>query len=464
MWSILKINKLKLILVLSLAVFVQCTKDPLVFEMPPFTVTTLENGLKLYLFEDHKLPTISMNFLFRTGSSLDPVEKKGLAELTAALLAEGTKNKSTLQIADEFEVLGAEFSSNASNDYTSVTTQALAKDTNTLLELISDIFLNSTFPESELQRRKKEMISALVQQKDKPGQLTDFLYSQYLYKNHPYSSAKIETIGKIERRDILDFYSQYFAPNNATLAIVGDFKSNELLDNLKKNFSQWQSKKIDHPQLSDPQKIEKNEIYVVHKPQTTQTQIRIGNIAINRKHKDYYAVLVANHLFGGSYNSILTQHVRDDLGLTYSIHTSVGLNQYKSGWTIDTFTRNEMLNDTLKEILNIIKNFDHYATEDELKKIKAQLSGMHIQRLETIEAIANILTIYDFYGLSLEKDFKKWRRNIENVTLADVKRVIKEYWQRESLLVTILTDPSVSLDKLPIQGNIKIIEFKDIEL
>ena len=461
MWSTLRT---KLFLVLFATLLLQCTQDPLVFEMPPFTVTTLKNGLKLYLFEDHKLPTISMSFLFKVGSASDPGDKKGLAGLTATLLEEGTKTKNALHIADELEILGAQFNAEASHDYTSISSQALSKDTHTLLQLISDILLNPTFPENELQRRKKELTSSLIQQKDKPDQLTDFLHVQHLYKGHPYSPAKIATLNKIERKDILDFYSRYFVPNNATLAVVGDFNSKDLLKALAEHFSQWQSQEIKSVQLKNPTRIEKNEIYVVHKPQTTQTQVRLGNIAINRGDKDYYAVVVANHLFGGSYNSILTQRVRDDLGLTYHIHSAVGLNQFKSGWSVETFTRNEMLNDTLKEILNIIKDFDKFATEEELNKIKAQLSGMHVQRLETIEAIANILIIYDFYGLSLEKDFKKWRINIENITLADVKRVVKQYWREDSLLVTILTDPSVSLDKLPLQGSIKTIKFEDIEL
>src|SRR3989338_7940136 len=116
MWSILKINKIKLqlILALSFGILIQCTKDPLIFEMPPFKIVTLENGLKLYLFPDHKLPTLSMSFLFRAGAALDPHDKKGLAELTAALLTEGTKNKTSLELADEFEVLGAEFEASAS--------------------------------------------------------------------------------------------------------------------------------------------------------------------------------------------------------------------------------------------------------------------------------------------------------------------------------------------------------------
>ena len=461
-----KLNYLLLGPLLLLLAFISCSKDPFILELPPYKTRIVENSPKIYLFEDKKLPTITFKFLFKNGTSFDPEAKKGLAALTTALLDQGTKKSSASEIAEALEFLGASLSAKSYYDTTIIEAQALSKDTETLLMILQDIFLNANFPEEEIKRFKSLSQASLLQIKDRPEEFVRVLHRKFLFKDHPYSSPSqgtIKTLENITRGDITHFYNTYFTRNNLTLAVIGDFDSRKLFKTLKNFFEPWKEVKIEAPVLSNPTRIEKNTLYVVRKPELSQSQIRIGNISINRTDKDYFPLLVANHVLGGAFTSLLNQRIRDDLGLTYDIDSYNNPALYKGDWGIITFTRNEGLNKILEETLKILKNFDQLVNAEELNKAKAHLTGMYLLSMETVEDIAGALLSAHFYGYD-ESFLKLWRKNVNEVSLNQVKDMAKKYWDIDKLLVTILTNPKVDLKNLPIKGDMKIINYKDVEL
>ncbi len=453
-------------LLFFLFTLISCSKDPLILELPPYKTKTIESSPKIYLFEDKKLPTITFKFLFKGGVSFDGPKLKGLAALTTALLDQGTKKSSATEIAEALEFLGASFTARSYYDTTLIEAQALSKDTETLLMILQDIFLNASFPEEEIKRFKSLSQSSLLQIKDRPEEFTKVLHRKFLFKDHPYSSPSqgtIKTLENITRGDITHFYRTYFTRNNLTLAVIGDFDSKKLFKTLKNFFEPWKENKIEPLKLSNPTQIEKNTIYVIQKPELTQSQIRIGNISMNRTDKDYFPLLVANHVLGGAFTSLLNQRIRDDLGLTYDIDSYNSPALYKGDWGIVTFTRNESLNQILEETLKILKNFGESVTVEELNKAKAHLTGIYLLGMETVEDIAGALLSANFYGYD-ESFLKLWRKRVNEVDLNQVKEMAKKYWDVDKLLVTILTNPKVDLKNLPIKGDMKIINYKDVEL
>jgi len=327
------------------------------------------------------------------------------------------------------------------------------------------MIVNVSFPEHELDRLKKQNQASLLQIKDDSGDFADTMFRRFMYQGHPYSipnEGTIKTLQNITRDDVIKFYNSHLTPKNAYLAVVGDFDSKKMIQKLNRHFSQWKSTQTRQAKLYHPYQHHENLIYVIQKPGLTQSHIRIGNISIERSHKDYFALLVANHVLGGAFTALLNQKIRDDLGLTYSIYSSNRTSLYKGHWQIKTFTKNKTLFKTVEEILKLVQNFDKLATDKELSQAKAHLTGSYLLSKETVEDIAKTLLFYKFFGFD-ENYLKTWRKSVYNISLKKVKQMAQKYWKTDKLIVTILTSPETSLKNLPLKGKLKILNYKDIQ-
>ncbi|MBI2608628.1 MAG: insulinase family protein [Deltaproteobacteria bacterium] len=456
-----KLNFLLIVLIFSL---LSCTKDPLLMLIPKHKKTVLKNGLHVYFFEDHKLPTINFYFVTKTGTIHEPHNLKGLVSMTTSLLLEGTHNKSSTELAEALEFLGASFSASSGYDFSSMNASALSKDTDKILELMSEIILTPTFPDKEITRLKEETLASLKQIPDDAGGFASALFNLYVYNKHPYGtllSGTSETLKEIQRKDIVEFYKNNFTPKNSILAVAGDFKTNELAQKLNHYFEKWENKKITLPTINAAEDIKKNKIYVVEKSLLTQSQIRIGNIALPSGHPDFFSYLVTNHILGGAFTSILNQKIRNDLGLTYSIHSSHTPSLHKGVWRISTFTRNETLNKTLQEIKNILDNFNTLVTQEELEKAKADLLGAFVITFENVDDFATQLMKLDIFNIKHDH-LKYWRRKVQNITLEDVRKISKKYWNTDKLIITILTDSPLKEEIIPFKGDLIQTHFQNI--
>jgi zinc protease len=247
------------------------------FSPPEIQTATLSNGLELFLVEDHKLPLLQVNLVLKSGWASDPVDRPGAAALTADLMDEGTQSRSALQISDEIMALGAFLGSGSSFDSSSVSLNVLKSKLDKGLELMTDIVLNPTFPEEELQRKKKIYLGRIQQESRQPFPSAIKLFLSTLFgKGHPYAqpytgSGTPESINAIAQKDLVNYYRANYVPNNAAVVIAGDITLSDAKSKIQKAFGSWKKRNVKKASIAEPKALQSTKIYILDKPGAAQS-------------------------------------------------------------------------------------------------------------------------------------------------------------------------------------------------
>lgn len=405
--------------------------------------TTLPNGLVVLHSEKHNLPIVMLTLLIKVGQVNEPKDKAGLANLTAELLTEGTKERSSTQISEELEFIGASLSASAKRDYTTISLSVLKKDMQKGFELFSDILLNPVFTQDEIERNRELTKGFLKQREEDPSFIAGRAFRREVFGEHPYGrliEGSIDTIDRIKRQDILDFYTAYFLPNNSILSVVGNLTSEELDMLIKKYLSDWKRANIPSKRLNIVSERKERRLVTIDKD-LTQANIVLGNIGLSRDNPDYYAVLVMNYILGGGgFSSRLMQSIRDEKGLAYDVHSF--FQSYKQGGMFKVYvqTKNESANTVIHELLKQIKRIrEESVTDQELSDAKSYLTGSFPRRIDTNRKIADFLAVVEFYDLGLDY-IENYPQYINSVTKEDVLRVAKMYLDNEDYILVVVAD------------------------
>ena len=418
--------------------------------MPPVQRTVLSNRLILLTGEDHSLPFVTLQLLIDSGSRRDPAGQEGLAYLTAKGLLLGTSKRTANQINEELDFIGATLNGSSGRDYATVNLRVLKKDLDKGFELFSDILLNATFPQAEIDRKREEIKGSLRQQEEDPSFLAGRAFKKEVFGKHPYGrliQGSTDTLDTITKDDLVTFYSDFFLPNNAILSVAGDLTSDELNAVMKKYLGVW--KKADLPLIpyGDIAGEKAKKIIKIDK-ELTQANIILGNLGISRDNPDYYAVSVMNYLLGGGgFSSRLMQSVRDKMGLAYDVHSFFSAYKERGSFQIGVQTKNESANVALDEILRQIERMrSEMVSDEELSDAKAYLTGSFSRRLDTSRKIADFFSSVEFYGLGADY-IEKYPSYINSVTKEDVLRVAKKYLDTEHYVLVIVANQEKAMLK-----------------
>lgn len=398
----------------------------------------LKNGITMLFVETHALPIVNISVAIKAGAIYDPPEKGGVASLTSALLDEGTKNRSSKQIAEEIDFIGGKLSASGGEDFSSASLVVLKKDLKTGMDLLSDILLNPAFPDEELERKKKETIASIISEKDDPGAVVSKAFYKAVFPGHPYGipvEGDEESVGKITRDDIVRFYQQYYKPNNAIIAVVGDLGYKEAVALIEEYFRQWGKSRITPPDAPAVTKVTKKGSILIDR-NITQANILLGHTGISRDNPDYYAVSVMNYILGGGgFQSRLTQEIRDKKGLAYSVYSQFDVNKYPGAFSVEIQTKNESALEALEGIKAELKKIrDEQVSDEELKDAKSYITGSFPLKFDTNAKISNFLVQIEFYNLGLDY-LKEYLKKIEGITKDDIMRVAKKYIDTENYIM-----------------------------
>lgn len=401
----------------------------------------LTNGLKVIHVERHNLPIVIVNLTIKASPLDEEDEKAGTAYLTNIMLTEGTKNRTSSEISDEIEFLGASLSTSMNSDYSTLTLSLLKKDLQKGFELFSDVLLNPTFPEEELKRKKELLKGSLKQKEQDPSFIAGREFIKEVYGLHPYGrliTGTPETIENIQRQDIINFYNNYYTPDNAFLVVAGDITSDELNGLIKKYLGGWQGQRKGTFKKLELEIKKSKKIKVIDR-NISQANIIFGHIGISRDNPDYYAVAVMNYILGGGgLTSRLMRTIREEMGLTYSIDSSFTSNKELGHFEIEVQTKNENASTVIKEIINQIEKIKNEpVSEQELEDAKSFLTGSFPRRLETTKRIVDFLSAVEFYNLG-DDYMKKYFEYIQGVTVEDVLKVAKKYLNTENFVLIVV--------------------------
>jgi zinc protease len=404
---------------------------------------TLDNGLTLLVTERHNLPLVIVSIGIMAGSLVEPVEKSGLANLTAGLLNEGTSNRTGRQISEEIEFVGGSLGASGGDDYITVSLSILKKDLSLGFELLADIILNPVFSEEELQKRVKRIKAALKSREDDPGFVASKAFIKEVYGDHPYGrlvQGSEETLDMIKREDLVKFHSDLYVPDNSVMSVVGDITTTEVKVMLGRYFSGWKAGDLTLPASSSPEVLRKSKTIAIDRD-LVQANIIIGHAGIRRDDPDYYAMSVMNYILGGGgFASRLMQSIREELGLAYSVYSSVNSLKEGGSFRIRLQTKNESANTVIEEIVREMTEMRNLRVSDtELSDAKAFLTGVFPVRIETSRRIVNFLVATEVYGLGTGY-IDEYPIYINAVTKEDIFRVAREYLHPDEYILVIVAD------------------------
>ena len=437
-------------------------------KFPPYQFRTLPNGLQVIAVSHHEQPAVSLRLIVRAGGAQDPDGKSGAATLLAALLDQGTTTKSAEQIASSIDSIGGLIGTGATSDLTSITAVVMKDSLAFGLDMVADLARRPQFAHEELDRQRQQILSSLKVGYEDPDYIANLVFDRLVYGFNPYGKPDTgtpESIASITRDDLVAFHKRWFGANNAILAVVGDVSHEEAFAGAQRAFGDWA--RVENPAAKpiDPPPPTRR-IVVVDRPGAVQTEIRVGNIGLPRKHADFLALDLAINILGGEGGNRLHRVLRSDRGLTYGASADVHALKDSGNIVADTDTRSESTGEALRLMVDEFWRLQRQrVSNEELADAQAYLTGSFPLTIETPSAIALQVLNAVFYGLDLN-DLQTYRERVNAITPEDIQRVARDYLRPDRLSIVLVGDASVFAKQLAGVGfdNYERIAMADLDL
>lgn len=421
---------------------------------------TLENGLKVFVVENHKLPKVSYSLTIDVDPLLEG-DMAGYIGSTGELLGRGTTNMSKQEIDQEIDFIGATLSTNAGGAYAS----SLKKHQDKLLAIMSDVILNADFKQEELDKIKKQMISGIASEKDNPDAIAGNVKSALLFGNkHPYGEITTEaTVGNVTLEKCKEYYTTYFKPNVAYMAVVGDITVEEAKKNVERYFGTWKKGEVPTNKYRTPQAPAKTQVAFVHKEGSTQSVINITYpINLKQNNPDVVKAKVMNAILGGGSTARLFMNLREGHGFTYGAYSSIRPDMLAGNFNANAKVRNEVTDSSLTEFMvELNRMVSEKVSEEDLQNVKNYMTGTFAYSLQNPQTIARFAINTEKYNLPADY-YATYLKQVAAVTVEDVQAMAKKYIRPENALILIVGDKSVA-DKAAPYAASKKVDFYDAE-
>ena len=421
------------------------SKDILKVTLPRATEATLSNGLTVLIMENHRLPLISLQYnLSGAGPIFEPANVPGLAGLTAQMLREGTKTKSSVQIAEQMDQLGATISAAAAfgSSVTVINASGLSDNFDQWLALTNDLLLNPTFPVDELNRLKQRLKAQLRQQRANPNFLSTETFSKAVYGSHPASvvSATNESIDAITPEMLAKWHDERYAPQNGILGITGDVKAAEIVPKLERLLGAWKKSDLKETLPPNPKPAASKRVFLVNRPNSVQTTVALGNIAIDRRDPDYILMTVMNQILGGGAAGRLFLNLREEHGYTYGVYSNFAASKYPGPWRAGGDVRTDVTAGAMTEFYREFQRIrDEKVPANELDEAKRALVASFALSLERPSELLGYAIVRKIYGFPPDY-WDTYPAKVMAVTADDVQRVARKYINPDSLQVVAVGD------------------------
>lgn len=424
----------------------------------------LSNSMVVYLKEDHTLPLVSVQAVIRTGEVYETSNKYGVARLTGTVMRTGgTAKYSPDEFNKELEYMDAVLSSSISLESGDVDLELLSKYLPKGLELLSELLRRPSFDEKKLSLAKSQIKEEIRRRNDEPDQILRREFNKKLFGEHPYGwDYEWPVVSAINRQDLIDWHKKFVHPNNIIIGVSGDFKKTELLAELNKLFGDWQKGNIAFNKIPSVSNSPKPGVFVVPKEQN-QTYIQIGHLGVNRNNPDRYAIEVMNWILGGgSFSSRITEKVRNDEGLAYSVGSRYQLGTRDLGaffayCQTKVETTHKATDLILKEIEKIRSKS---VTDAELKGAKDSIINRFLFEFTASEKIVSRLMMLEYNDMP--KDFyEKYRERIQKITKDDILLAAKKHLRPNDFTFVLVGDTKGFDKPFDSFGKVEIIPLAD---
>ncbi|MBP1636170.1 MAG: peptidase domain protein [Acidobacteria bacterium] len=412
--------------------------------LPEIQKRALSNGLPVWVVGLHEVPVVQVSLVVAAGGNADPAGKPGLAGMTAAMLDEGAGGRSALEIADAVDYLGASLSTTGSFDASAVRLWVPVARLAEALPIMADVATRPTFPPEDLERLRKERLTAMLQARDDPAQVAGLAFPKLVFGAHRYGTSLAGTpasVAAFTPDDLRTFYAGHYRPDRSTLIVVGDVTPDEVVRQLESAFGGWkpEGSEAPVPTLKDAAPAKAGQVLIIDKPGAPQSQIVIGGVGVPRSTPDYFPLEVLNTLLGGSFTSRLNQNLREEHGYTYGAGSAFDMRLAAGPFLARAGVQTEVTADALREFFKELNGVLEPVPEDELSRAKNFVALSFPGEFETTRDIAAKLEAMAVYRLPADY-FSTYVDRIQAVSAADVRRVAQKYITPGRFTVVVVGD------------------------
>ena len=425
---------------------------PVEFSPPEPARVVLDNGMVIYLLEDHELPLVSLSAVIRTGGWLEPADKVGLAALTGAVMRTGGGGgRTSEQIDEELERFAIDINMLMSRQSGSASLDALGKDFDRGLKIFAGLLRQPAFEAPRVELARLQAVEGIRRRQDSPGSIVGREFLKQLYgSEHPSArESTIDSIKKISREDLVEFHRRTVHPNGIILGVTGDFKRDEMIALLRDTFGDWKKGAVAELKIADARDPGGSSIVRFVNKDTSQTHLRIGHLTIKEDDPDYVPLAIANDILGGSsFRSRLFNDVRTKRGLAYSVGSRLNIGMHDQGvWLMRAETK---LPSTQEVISRFVANMERMRTElvtdTELAEAKEAYVNSFVFSFASPSAIVGRFVELEYDGLP--KDFlQQLRARVIALKKEDVLRAAKKHFHPNRLTI-VAVGPGETLPKL----------------
>lgn len=423
--------------------------------LPEVWKSELTNGIKVYGVLHDELPLVTYELILRGGHLLDSIDKPGVANLTANLMNEGTKNKTPMELEEEIDFLGASIYVRSGRESMIISGNCLARNFEKTIDLVEEILLEPRWDEEEFELAKTRLINGIKRSKADANTVAGQTFSKLLYgEDHIYSIPSVGTIESVESitlDDLQAYYEANFSPSVASFEIAGAVSSARVKNALKDLEATWEAKDVVIPEYKLPAPIKESAVYFVDIPGSKQSALRVGNLCMKRNDDDYYPAFVMNYQLGGVFGSHINMMLREEKGYTYGARSSFSGTKIAGPFSVSTSVVTDATLESLEIIRDLMTEYKDGITGEELEFTKNAILKSNTRRFETMDNVLNMLWTIDYYGKPV--DYVKNNEKIVNeTTLESHKKLAEKFIHPDKMIYLVVGDAATQMEPLKALG------------
>jgi len=420
-------------------------RDILKLKLPKPVEAKLKNGLTVLIVEDRRAPYVNMQlYVGGAGGLFEPAAMAGLASVTAQMLREGTKTKTSIQLAEQIDRLGATIGASSSfgSSDTVLSASGLSDNFDDWMAIAFETLLQPSFAADELDKLKQRLRVQLREQRSNANFLLSERFNRAVYGEHPAANVSVtsESLDRLTQDALRQWHRERYAPQNSILGIAGDVRAKDLIAKLEKRLAGWKKNELKPVLPQDPQAANARKVFLVHRPNSVQTTVSLGNIAIARRNPDYIPMVVMNDVIGGGASARLFLNLREEKGYTYGVYSDFTALRYPGPWRAGGNMRTEVTDGAMTEFFNEIRRIrDDKVPTAELEESKRSIIAGFALSLEQPSRLLGFALTRKLYGLPADY-WDTYAAKIAAVTVADVQRVARKYLDPDKLQIAAVGD------------------------
>jgi zinc protease len=431
------------------------------FMVPPVKTARLENGMDVFVIERPDLPKVAVRLETKAGSVHNPTGKEGLADLAVETMKRGTRTRNALLIEDQLGDLGTGIFGGADSESSSVSMEVLKRNLTPALTIFSDVVRNPVFPADEVDREKKKRLDALAQDAEDPNAIAQRVGLMLAFgADHPYGrpgGGLPSTVQKMTREDFTRFHETNWKPGSSALIFAGDITLDEAKALAQQNFGSWSGGAAPTVTIPQPKPVGPGKVYLVDRQDAAQTVVMQILPGARRKTDDYYAISLADAVWGGGFGTRLNLNLREDKGYSYGVFSFPTFLSEYGMWQSSGGVQTNKTKESVTEFVKELKFFagEKPITEKELMNAKANRIRGYAQQFESLGRLVDQVATLWTYGLPMSA-LQEETTELERSTLVSVNAAAKKYAVPGSTMMLLVGDRS------KIEAGVRELKLGDI--